>query len=69
MPSASDSAYPGLKAEPVCHRAGRDLHTLASLNDMPERTRLTLVAALILKQVARSLDVAAGIFIRQVQCF
>jgi hypothetical protein len=28
----------------------------ASLNDMPERKRLTLVAALILKQVARSLD-------------
>ena len=40
---------------------------LASLNDMPERKRLTLVAALILKQVARSLDDAAEMFIRQVQ--
>jgi hypothetical protein len=36
---------------------------LASLNDMPERKRLTLVAALILKQVARSLDDAAEMFI------
>ena len=34
---------------------------------MPERKRLTLVAALILKQVARSLDDAAEMFIRQVQ--
>jgi TnpA family transposase len=40
---------------------------LASLNDMPERKRLTLVAGLILKQVARSLDDAAEMFIRQVQ--
>jgi len=60
--SASDSAYPRLKGEPVCHRAGRYLHTLASSNDMPERKRLTLVAALILKQVARSLDDAAEMF-------
>jgi hypothetical protein len=40
---------------------------LASLNDMPERKRLTLVAALILKQVTQSLDDAAEMFIRQVQ--
>jgi TnpA family transposase len=40
---------------------------LASLNDMPDRRRLTLVAALILKQVARALDDVAEMFIRQVQ--
>jgi len=40
---------------------------LSSLNDMPERKRLTLVAALILKQVARALDDSTEMFIRQVK--
>jgi TnpA family transposase len=40
---------------------------LASLNDMPERKRLTLTAALISRQVARALDDVAEMFIRQVQ--
>lgn len=40
---------------------------LASLNDMPERKRLTLTAALISQQVARALDDVAEMFIRQVQ--
>jgi Domain of unknown function (DUF4158) len=40
---------------------------LASLNDMPERKRLTLAGALILKQVARALDDVADMFIRQVK--
>jgi hypothetical protein len=40
---------------------------LASLNDMPERKRLTLAAALLHKQVARSLDGVAEMFIRQVR--
>jgi hypothetical protein len=39
---------------------------LASLNDMPERKRLTLAGALILKQAARALDDVAEMFIRQV---
>jgi TnpA family transposase len=40
---------------------------LASLNDMPERKRLTLAGTLILKQVARALDDVADMFIRQVK--
>lgn len=40
---------------------------LASINDMPERKRLTLAAALILKQVAQALDDIAGMFIRVVK--
>src|SRR6516162_7690287 len=40
---------------------------LTSLNDMPERKRLTLAGALILKQVARALDDVAAMFIRQVK--
>ena len=40
---------------------------LTSLNDMPERKRLTLAAALILKQVARALDDVAEMFVRQVK--
>src|SRR6516164_5734810 len=40
---------------------------LTSLNDMPERKRLTLAGALILKQVARALDDVADMFIRQVK--
>jgi TnpA family transposase len=40
---------------------------LASLNDMPERKRLTLTAALILKQVARTLDDLVEMFLRQVR--
>ena len=40
---------------------------LTSLNDMPERKRLTLAAALILKQVARALDDVADMFVRQVK--
>jgi hypothetical protein len=40
---------------------------LTSLNDMPERKRLTLGGALILKQVARALDDVADMFIRQVR--
>jgi len=40
---------------------------LSSLNDIPERKRLVLVAALILKQVARSLDDVANMFIRQIK--
>jgi hypothetical protein len=40
---------------------------LASLNDMPERKRLTLAAALIFKQVACALDDVANMFIRQVK--
>src|SRR6201997_1915903 len=40
---------------------------LASLHDMPERKRLTLAGALILKQVARALDDVADMFIRQVK--
>src|SRR5207248_3039231 len=40
---------------------------LASLNDMPERKRLTVAAALIHKQMARSLDGVAEMFIRQVR--
>lgn len=39
---------------------------LTSMNDLPERKRLTLVAALILKRVAQALDDIAGMFIRQV---
>jgi hypothetical protein len=34
---------------------------------MPERKRLTLAAALILKQVARALDDVADMFVRQVK--
>jgi hypothetical protein len=34
---------------------------------MPERKRLTLAGALILKQVARALDDVADMFIRQVK--
>jgi hypothetical protein len=40
---------------------------LTSLNDMPERKRPTLAAALILKQVARPLDDVADMFVRQVK--
>jgi len=40
---------------------------LSSLNDMPERKLLVLVAALILKQVARSLDDVTSMFIRQIK--
>ena len=40
---------------------------LASLNDMPERKRFTLIAALIRKQVARALDDVTNIFLRQVK--
>src|SRR6516162_8486766 len=40
---------------------------LTSLNDMPERKRLTLAGALILKLVARALDDVADMFIRQVK--
>ena len=40
---------------------------LASMNDIPERKRLTLTAALILKQVARALDDIASMLIRQVK--
>ena len=40
---------------------------LTSINDMPERKRMTLTAALITKQVARSLDDVAEMFIRQVR--
>ena len=39
---------------------------MKSLNDMPERKRLTLSGALILKQVARALDDVTDMFIRQV---
>src|SRR5580693_3482413 len=39
---------------------------LTSLNDMPERKRLTLAGALILKQVAQALDDVTDMFIRQV---
>lgn len=61
------SAYRGSKAWSRTNAAMASSLDLASLNDMPERKRLTLVAALILKQVARSLDDAAEMFIRQVQ--
>ena len=40
---------------------------LTSLNDMPERKRLTLAATLILKQVARALDDVADMFVRHVK--
>ncbi len=40
---------------------------LSSLNDIPERKRFVLVAALILKQVARSLDDVTNMFIRQIK--
>ena len=40
---------------------------LTSLNDMPERKRLTLAAALILKQVAQALDDVADKFVRPVK--
>jgi hypothetical protein len=40
---------------------------LTSLNDMPERKRLTLAGGLILKQVARALDDVTDMFIRQVK--
>jgi TnpA family transposase len=40
---------------------------LASMNDLPERKRFTLAAALILKQVARALDDVADMFIRQIR--
>ena len=40
---------------------------LASMNDMPERKRLTLAAALILKQVAQAMDDIASMFIRVVK--
>ncbi len=40
---------------------------LASLADMPERKRFTLVAALILKQMARALDDVTDLFLRQVK--
>lgn len=39
----------------------------ASLNDMPERKRLTLIAALIRKQVATALDDVTDMFLRQVK--
>src|SRR6516165_4813495 len=40
---------------------------LTSLNDMPERKRLTLAGGMILKQVARALDDVTDMFIRQVK--
>jgi len=40
---------------------------MASLSDMPERKRFTLIAALILKQVAYTLDDVTDIFLRQVK--
>ena len=40
---------------------------LASLNDMPERKRFTLVAALIRKQVATALDDVTDMFLHQVK--
>lgn len=40
---------------------------LASLKDMPERKRFTLAASLILKQVSKSLDDVAEMFLRQVR--
>ncbi len=40
---------------------------LASLSDMPERKRFTLVSALILKRVAGALDDVADMFLRQVR--
>lgn len=40
---------------------------LASLNDMPERKRFTLMAALIRKQVATALDDVTDMFLRQVK--
>jgi hypothetical protein len=40
---------------------------VASLNDMPERKRFTLVVALIRKQVARALDDVTDLFLRQVK--
>ena len=40
---------------------------LASLNDMPERKRFTLIAALIRKQVATALDDVTDMFLRQVK--
>jgi Domain of unknown function (DUF4158) len=40
---------------------------VTSVNDLPERKRLTLAAALVLTQVTRALDDVAEMFIRQVQ--
>lgn len=40
---------------------------LASMNDLPERKRLTLAAALIAKQMTQAFDDIAEIFIRQVK--
>ena len=40
---------------------------MASLSDMPERKRFTLMAALILKHVARTLDDVTDIFLRQIK--
>ena len=40
---------------------------LSSLNNMPERKRFTLAAALIRKQVARTLDDVADMFLRQIR--
>lgn len=40
---------------------------LTSMNDLPERKRLTLVAAFVFKQTAQALDDIAGMFIRQVK--
>lgn len=39
---------------------------VTSMNDLPERKRLTLAAALVLTQVTRTLDDVAEMFIRQV---
>jgi Domain of unknown function (DUF4158) len=59
------TGIPDIKVEQFAAEA-RSLD-LASLNDMPERKRLTLAAALLHKQVARSLDGVAEMFIRQVR--
>jgi regulator of sigma D len=62
MPSPSDTAFPVSKANPYATELGEIYTPWASSNDMPERRRLTLVAALILKQAARSLDDEGEIF-------
>jgi hypothetical protein len=57
------SLWDQVKREPKRSTVPLDL---TSLNDMPERKRLTLAGALILKQVARALDDVTDMFIRQV---
>jgi hypothetical protein len=59
------AAIPDVKVKQFAPEA-RSLD-MTSMNDLPERKRLTLAAALVLTQVTRALDDLPEMFLRQVQ--